>query len=109
MTASLSAWRGMPRLVIVAGVKVRIGNLRSVEGGAVEPRGIRPPFELLHQRWILRQQSAAEQVRMAVEHLGRRMEHEVAAQLERPLPARRKQRVVGKHERAALLRRGSAL
>ena len=96
---------GRPAAAACAGPR-KVCQLSCAE--PLRPGGIGPPVDLLDQRRIGGEQRAAEQVGMAVQRLGRRMQDEVAAERERPLAARRRQRVVGDDQRAGRLGRRGA-
>src|SRR5581483_11808886 len=57
-------------------------------------------LELLVERLVARHERAAEDVRVAVDVLGRRVEHDVRSELERALDDRRRERVVDDDERS---------
>ncbi len=80
----------------------------AVERCSGDTKTVGPPYQLLMQLLGARDDGAADDVAVAVEVLGRRMNDEVGPQSERLLPGRRQKRVVDHDQRATRLAKGGA-
>ena len=76
----------------------------TVERRAGHAQAVRPPRQLLVQRRVLGDHGAADHVAVAIQVLGRGMDHHIRAQRERLLPHRRQERVVDDDKRADAVR-----